>query len=167
MAFECLFPCLDTGISSEYISAKSGSLWCSFSALLQCPMAVMENIINSYSENMLYTSFQGIHYNCAHLVNIWIMKVQDVCIPMLHCWVNVLNVSKDCSKFILRVKQSTRLLLSLDCMTSKMKSLWTFDTSETTDPKIRCNTPDDLKDQKHHCENLTSLEVTNIFQACR
>jgi len=33
-------------------------------------MAVMENIINSYSENVLYTSFQGIHYNCAHLVNV-------------------------------------------------------------------------------------------------
>jgi len=163
MAFECLFPCLDTGISSEYISAKRGSLWCSFSALLQSPMAVMENIINSYSENMLHTSFQEIHYNCAHLVNVWIMKIQDVCNPTLHCRVNVLNVSKDCSKFIFRVKQSKRLPLFLDCLASKMKSLWPFDTLETSDPKIRCNTPDDLKDQQH----LTLLAVTNIFQTCR
>jgi len=100
-------------------------------------------------------------------VNVLIMKIQVVCNPMLHCWANVLNVSKDYSKFIFRVKQSTRLSLFLDCMTSKMKSLWSFDTSETIDPKIRCNTPDDLKDQQNHYVNLTSLAVTNIFQTCR
>lgn len=167
MAFERLFPCLDTGISSEYISSKRGCLWCSFSPLLQCPMAVMENITNGYSENTLYSAFQGNHYNCVHMVNVWIMKIQAVCSLTVYCWINVPNVSKDCSKFIFRVKQSTKLSLFLDCMTSKMKSLWSFNTSETTDPKIGCNTQDDLKDQQRRCEKLRSLTVINIFKNCR
>lgn len=45
---------------------------------------------------------------------------------------------------------------------SKLKALWCFKTSRTTNPAAQCHIPEDLSHMKHHCKNLKS-HMINIF----
>jgi len=64
--------------------------------------------------------------------------------------------SENGSALIFRVKQPT---FYLDCLTLKMKALFSFRTLGNTHPVTQCHNPKDLAPQQHHCnaQHLTMM----------
>jgi len=59
---------------------------------------------------------------------------------------------KECSVFLFMVKQS----FFSDCLTVKMKAIWSVYMLESTYPVTQHHITEDLSHQQHHCEQLKS-----------